>query len=179
MTFIVYPTKDPATDDCRDRPLPWRAMAVIALVLAISTLTLDVVVWARGVELGSGATLSSWMILAGMIVMIPVSQWNWQRARFSRDCELRLDDTSLTYACGERSFRWPWKDLESFKLHQATPFRSLTGIHHVRIALEDEGPASRFLRMWREPGMVLDAFDTPLEDIAAKLNDYRDRALDS
>lgn len=179
MSSLVYPTKDAAIDGSRDGSLPWRALAVIVLVLAISKLTLDIVIWTRGIELGSGATLSSWMIFVGMIVMIPVCQCAWQRTRFSRDCEIRLDDAGLTYACGKRTFAWPWTDLAPFKLHEPSPFQSLTGIRHVRVALGAENPVSRFLRMWREPGMVVDAYDTPLEDIVARLNEFRDRALGS
>ena len=79
-----------------------------------------------------------------------------------------------------------WQRLRLVAIHNSRPdpvlLQDLTPSFldqhpHARIDLENEGAIMRFLRSWREPRMIVDAYDTSLEEIAAKLNEYRDRAL--
>lgn len=99
-------------------------------------------------------------------------------ARWSENCEITLNDKGLFFTNGQKRSWWSWQDLLPFEVHTAIPLLSWTGDSHVRIAMRGESALRRFMRSWREPSMILDAYDTPLADIAAKLNEYRGRALD-
>lgn len=91
---------------------------------------------------------------------------------------MALDDTGLTYMRLGLGQRWQWRDLPQFTLTDRP--------HGVRI-IEFRPPWSGGWRPWvvwivsgsYRPGMtrVTDEYDTPLDEIAATLNEYRERAL--
>ncbi len=91
---------------------------------------------------------------------------------------LQLDDEGLTYAEGRtRTRRWRWDELSAFR-----PWRRWTVL---RIAFVVTGQSNRSVRLARKldlprQGLLVqieDVYDTPIDEIAAALNDYRERAL--
>jgi len=96
---------------------------------------------------------------------------------------LRLDRDGLTYVNEGKSRHWPWPELSAFK------FKACQANGETRIlqgAMDDQERADT---PWRprqgayaaalsEQGdvcVIQDIYDTPLDEITAKLNDYRAR----
>lgn len=85
---------------------------------------------------------------------------------------LRLDDEGLTYGNIFRSHRWPWADLSAFAIsRRANKDRVIT--------FAIPGKPGWLLNQLDDKAMIEDVYDTPLDDIAANLNLYRDHALRS
>lgn len=95
---------------------------------------------------------------------------------------LQLDDEGLTYARGLLGGRrrWRWQDLCDFKLEGRPSYRFITFVTPGEVrwftslspwvqGISPEGPKS----------MIEDIYDTPIGEISAKLNEYRERALAS
>ncbi len=81
---------------------------------------------------------------------------------------LRLDRDGLTQSSRFWTRRWPWRDLPAF-----TRFTHETKQSSPSIAFHLPGQDPDSLRK----GDILDQYEAPLEEIAATLNDYRERAL--
>ncbi len=92
---------------------------------------------------------------------------------------LLLDQEGLTYTRERRSHRWPWRGLSAFDIDEAQ-----RGRHRIEFSFPDTGVLSRevpgYSRTTKAGAVVAieDAYGTPLDEIAAKLNEYRERALD-
>ena len=176
MSALVYTTKAPRTQLTRDRVGFWRGLAILDLVLIVAWISIMSVILVRGNTPVVNLTGQFLMFLA-MALTLPTAVSQWNIARWSRNCEITLSDMGLFFTSGQKTFRWSWQDLSPFEVRAAKPFRSWTGVSHIRIALRDDGAIKRFLRSWREPRMIVDAYETSLEEIAAQLNEYRNRAL--
>lgn len=96
------------------------------------------------------------------------------------DNALGLDKGGLTVTRGGRRRRWAWGDLSAFEVKARKAF----GFFRPRSVIVFDAPGgydlrSRFLRLCyrlsgRAPAMVIeDIYDTPLDEIAARLNDFR------
>ena len=94
-----------------------------------------------------------------------------------RPNSLQLDKDGLTYKRGARS-AWPWRDISAFTL--------VRGWWHPRIEFTVRVRQGRGWRRYANlrktkagwTGTIPNIWDTPLEDIAATLNEYRERSLD-
>lgn len=176
MPSLVFTSKAPRTSLTQDGPGFWRWLAIVDLVLIVSWISVMSMILARGNVAMKNLTGQFLMFLV-MLLALPTALSQWQRTRLSRNCELTLNQGDLSYACRANRFNWSWQDLSPFEVRAAKPFRSWSGVSHVRIGLRSEGAIRRFMRSWREPRMILDAYGTPLEEIAATMNEYRDKAL--
>ncbi len=83
---------------------------------------------------------------------------------------LRLDDVGLTYGNLFGAHHWPWRDISTFALHGKTG-------RNVRVTFAVPGKLARSVNQTDTRVLIEDIYDTPLTDIAAKLNDFRDQAL--
>jgi len=81
---------------------------------------------------------------------------------------LRLDRDGLTQSGRFRTRRWPWRDLPAF-----TRFTHEANQTPPNIAFHLPGQDPDSLRK----GEILDQYEAPLDEIAATLNEYRERAL--
>lgn len=90
---------------------------------------------------------------------------------------LALDDEGLTYGNLFGRNRWAWRDLSAFALR-----RPSEKVAYVTFGLPEK-PGWTVNRCYSEltavgeKAMIEDIYDRPLDEIAAKLNEYRDRAL--
>lgn len=176
MSELVFTTKAPRTHLIHDRVGFSRWLAILALILIVFWIFMMSVIQVRGNTPVTMLTGEFLMVLAMVLTLLTaLSQLNI--ALWSRNCEITLNDKGLIYTCGPKTFRWPWQDLSPFEVRTAKPFRSWYGMPHARIAPANEGAIMRFLRSWHEPRMIVDAYDTSLEEITATLNEYRERAL--
>ena len=83
---------------------------------------------------------------------------------------LKLDDQGLTYGTIFKAHRWSWSDVSAFVLghrHNEVPI--------VTFALP--GKPGWTVNQLDEKAMIEDVYDTPLDKIAARLNEYRSQAL--
>ena len=92
---------------------------------------------------------------------------------------LQLDDEGLTYARGLLGGRrrWRWHDLSAFNLEGRPSYRFISFVMLGKVrwftslspwvqGISPEGPKT----------IIEDIYDTPLDEIVAKLNEYRERA---
>jgi len=95
-------------------------------------------------------------------------------------CSLRLDEAGLTYTYARRDFRscrhWSWSELSAFERDDVAGPRI-----RFRLPKLDPEQARRdpWVREVTPEGAVVvvqDIYDAPLDEIAARLNDYRARA---
>lgn len=87
-----------------------------------------------------------------------------------------LDEQGLTYAAGLASRSWHWTELSAANIQRPGP-RSAP---YVRIPVDSIDWKIRWTLMEslsKSEIRLHDIYDASLTDIAAKLNDYRDRAL--
>ncbi len=89
---------------------------------------------------------------------------------------LRIDETGLTFARFGKSRTWVWPEL--------SPFERDHSFARIKFLLPDLEPERARRDRWvhevtPKGAMVVvrDIYDAPLDEITAKLNDYRDRAL--
>lgn len=176
MSALVFTTKAPRTHRTQDSVGFWRGLAILALVLIVFWISIISVTLVRGNTPVTDLAPQALMLLS-MVFLLPTVVSQWKIARWSRNSEITLNDKGLFFTSGPKTFRWSWQDLSPFEVRTAKPFRSWTGVSHVRIALREAGAIKRFLRSWREPRMIFDTYEPTLEEIATQLNDYRDRAL--
>lgn len=118
-------------------------------------------------------TVSDLVMLLACVIFIALSL----RPGGARREFLRLDDEGLTYGNLFGAHRWPWHDLSAFALRRQSAANT-----YVTFALPgktgwtvNQCPWERTTRGPKV--MIEDLYDTPLDEIAAKLNDYRERAL--
>lgn len=71
-----------------------------------------------------------------------------------------------------RPHRWPWRDLSAFALSRKSGKEVI-----VTFALPDKPGWT--VNQWGPKAMIEDIYDAPLEEIAARLNEYRARAVGS
>lgn len=175
MSAIVFASKAPRTGLTQHGVGFWRWLAILDLVLIVAWISITSVILVRGIVPVADLAGQTLMFLA-MMCTLPTLVSQWKRARWSGNCEITLNDRCLFYACGATTFNWSWQDLSPLKIRPASRL-SWYGFAHTRISLQNEGPIKRFLRSWREPTMIVDAYGTSLEDITTKLNEYREQAL--
>lgn len=163
--------------------------AATALVLTAGTIMLYLKLAAMELADWLDWAVVSVPVLAWVSTIIVLISWAaWYRARSRHTYRLSADDDGLTYASGQSTWRWPWSDLSRFEYIAGKWWRG----EHVRFR-----PKSFTWKEWRKERRTLAAaagdrkaftrrgwefyllenFDVPLADLAAKLNDYRDRAL--
>lgn len=83
---------------------------------------------------------------------------------------LTLGEDGLTYGNIFRAHRWPWTELSAFALIRR-PNKDLA------ITFAVPGKPGLWLNQLDGKAMIDDVYDTPLEDIVARLNEFRDRTL--
>lgn len=122
--------------------------------------------WMDALAESPALTVSSLlMLLACVIVVVMAFKPFGTRREF-----LRLDDEGLTYGNLYGSKHWPWRDLSAFA-RRGRPGKNA----HVTFALP--GKPGWTVNQLGSKVMIEDIYDTPLGDIAAKLNEYRALAL--
>lgn len=82
---------------------------------------------------------------------------------------LKLDDQGLTYGNIFRAHHWSWAELSSFSMGRRQNKEPI-------ITFAVPGKPGLLLSHLDDKAMIEDVYDTPLEDIAARLNEYRKRA---
>lgn len=162
----------------------------VSVVVAVSLLPLLVIVplmlWRDGFSMATvffGAFTGALILLIGVVVGAQVFAAGAKRANY-----LSLDPSGLRYTRGGTSLAWPWHELSPFELRPTPPQPWYLSVRSGRIvafsALGDGQAAPHGLeRLFRVAGSdgyaIQDIYDTPLDEIAAKLNDYREQALDA
>lgn len=117
-------------------------------------------------------------ILLGLVAGV-WAQWAGGRTRNT----LRLDPADLTYIRQGRRFVWSWQDVSDFTYHNLMTHT----VFGRRRAITFTAPGKDWTWRWvrwiyglpkAPPAVVIeDVYDTPLDDIAATLNAYRERAI--
>jgi hypothetical protein len=120
-----------------------------------------------------GATIVITLIASGLIL----------RASTPARNVLRLEPAGLTYMRQGRCYAWPWRDLSAFEQHRLVGGPLIGQRRAITFAAPGKDWTWRWLR-WayglptKPPVVVIqDIYDTPVDDIAATLNTYRERAL--
>ncbi len=96
---------------------------------------------------------------------------------------LALDDDGLTVTRHGRTTTWSWRETSPFRARAAGPIGRALGCGVIVATVPDDSRLSRFWRLagrllFRRPALVIaDTYLGRPEDIAATLNEYRDRAL--
>lgn len=167
-----------------------RCSIVVALMFSVgpaidlfSNGTIPLVDWLDWLQVGLPAV---WWIFAGFEALELAS---WRRNRDRYRYRLAADQNGLTYANDRITWHWHWRDLSPFEhvsnhwwhdehIRFRTKSRKWKDNRHGifdlgatvarRIAFAGKG--------WEF--YLLDSFDRPLAEIAAELNDLRERALD-
>ena len=162
--------------------LMWMMIGCAVLSLAVSALQ----IWI-GDSLGYAASL---LLALGLLVWgVPGRLSILPRRNF-----MTLDDAGLAYVrMGVRQW-WSWQDLPAFSVtapsDAARPHRFTDHTNSLRV-VDFRAPAARGLRSrlarwvvwaaadgWSHRAIRLsDHYDTPIDEIAAALNAYRERAL--
>jgi hypothetical protein len=98
------------------------------------------------------------------------------RLALPRHNSLRLDQNGVTYQSAGHSGIWPWHDISPFTLARGWRGPSI----RFTVSKDDDRWRISPLRRTKagSTGTIPDIWDTPLENIAATLNEYRDRALE-
>lgn len=100
-----------------------------------------------------------------------------------KDNFLRLDVQGLTYVRDGASRTWSWRDLDQIALHDGRPIWLRPFGRFITVAIPDDDGEPRVLRrlcrLWRRRPtlMIADIYLAPLEEVAAKMRAYRERAL--
>ena len=93
---------------------------------------------------------------------------------------LHLDDDGLTYTRMGKSHRWRWFDIPGFRSKKRwLDLVAIEFVSPVELDWTVRGPPWSASRVASGQTIVIlpDVFEAPLGKIAAKLNEYRDRAL--
>ncbi len=127
-----------------------------------------------------GTATLSWIELAFACLFVVAtltvhaSHAGWFGLRDRLQARLSADQDGLAHSDGVSTRRWPWRDLSRFEhvereagayiryRARSVSWRTLSDMHLTRHGWEFR---------------IIDTYDAPLSDIAAKLNEYRDRAL--
>ncbi len=118
-------------------------------------------------------TVSSLVMLLACVIVVALSLGPGGARREY----LRLDDEGMTYGNLFGANRWPWRDLSAFALRRQSGANA-----YVTFALPGKTGWTVNQCPWERTAkgpkaMIEDIYDAPLDEIAAKLNEYRDRAL--
>ena len=149
---------------------PLLVTSICSLVLAANFLLLQLDGWQESSWAGPAFKTS------GVLLMLYVAVKAFQRA-LPKDNFLRLEQEELIYRWGGKSLSWPWRELSAFALDQKkrriafTPSRS-TAWRPGWASMRDETKPG-------QPGWIIDVYDAPIDEIAAKLNEHRERDLGS
>ena len=121
------------------------------------------------------------LMLGHLFVGVPASLLVEFRRSKPKHNRLALDGDGLTYVRRGKRYAWPWQALSAFE-YQIPP--TIIGRPVITFA----APGRRWTWWWlrlthgllrKPPSVVIeDIYDTPLDEIAATLNAYRERALD-
>lgn len=108
------------------------------------------------------------LLIAGSLFRFVLPKYN----------SLHLDDRGLTYRCGGTHGVWLWHELSAFSLG-----RGWWGRRLVRFTVTKGGERRRLgplalprTKAWSKRE-IWGVYDAPLDEIAAKLNEFRERAL--
>lgn len=125
----------------------------------------------------------SWVVLVSTIFCLVVTlsvfhtiRNDWSGLRKQLQSSLSIDEDGLTCTNWAKTVHWSWRELSHFELVRpggrgneyiryrpnALRWHALTEMHPTRHGLEFR---------------ISDTFDAPLAEIAARLNEYRDRAM--
>ncbi len=138
--------------------------------------------WTDWVQVGTAACC--WVI-----TLIWAFEWtSWHRNRDRFRYRLTADDVGLTYANDHKTWRWSWDDLSPFEhvpasWWQAEHVRFRPGSHRWKDSWWngfDLAAAAAQRHRYSNRGWefhLLDGFDLRLTELAARLNDHRERAL--
>ncbi|MDH3595502.1 MAG: hypothetical protein OEU09_18055 [Rhodospirillales bacterium] len=122
--------------------------------------------------------IRNWSLVSLFIAILAISAVNAVhhfRGEDAKRYRLQLDDEGLTYTREGRERRWPWRALSRFKCAR----------HSALIVFippdEDEFRATGLMitLMLGHPSpieTIKNIYDAPLDEIAAALNEHRDRA---
>jgi len=141
-----------------------------------SLLSLPGLLWATGSPLTLLFVIGSFLAAISIVGFI-----RYARHGKPADNFLRLDDAGVTQGILGKAHHWPWSELSGlsdFEPRGSGKSRFLPGCRHIPIAKRDETGWRRLLPRWgREPTIIVEEYGAPLDEIAAKLNDYRAEAL--
>jgi hypothetical protein len=170
MTPVTYHIKRSTLDSERFYlPVISSLFVVLALGVTFMALVAGVQQFARWDLLG--------LIWLNAVVFAPMAI---RCVRHSAKAEnfLRLDADGLEHGRRGKVSQWSWSELADFKVRNMLNFRFLTGLPHIPVTRAGETAWPRLLYRWgREPTAILDDYDHAIEEIAATLNQYRERAL--
>ena len=123
-----------------------------------------------------GLKVAMVVLAVASILFVPVLVIDGYRRNAPERNFLQLDRDSLTYVRGGKSRHWPWSVLPAFK--------TILSYRQVRFVLPEGDAKPKRRDPWihevTPDGPVVairDIYDAPLEEIAARLNEYRDHAL--
>jgi len=152
--------------------IAWSAVLLVCLLLASLWISRD---WRQNLYLDP--------LLLLYVTVAPFLLWH---SLTPRSNFLVLYEDGLTLQRGFRGRFWPWQDLSACQIQ---PVKTFWLYGHRSDVLMFDAPGSdwrsRLLRWYfrlpsRPPAVVIEnIYDVPVDEIAAKLNDYRRRALDS
>ncbi len=117
------------------------------------------------------------------IVMFVISAVLQKRMVRPESNNLHLDTSGLAYTRAGKSLRWPWGDLSAFKVEFASSKLLMGRRRFITFAAPGQDWAWHLVRyvygLPKHPPLVIieDVYETPLDEIAATLNAYRERAL--
>jgi hypothetical protein len=120
----------------------------------------------------------------GIALLMFVVSTVLQRRLFKPDLNnLRLDADGLAYLRAGKSLRWPWGDVSAFDLRLASSKRLLGRRRFITFAAPGNDWTWHLVRyvyaLPKHPPLFIieDVYESPLDEIAATLNEYRERAL--
>ncbi len=159
------------------RILAFAPLIVIAVALILFRMDGDL--WS---ELWSTSEELAWLYLAIPVLLLFTVFMTYRSLRPESN-SLRLDATGITYRRQGRRYAWPWKDVSVFE-HRKLAGSNMAGRRQV---ITFSAPGRDWTWRWvrrlyglpaAPPTVVIDGlYDTPVEEIAATLNAYRERAL--
>lgn len=133
--------------------------------------TLLVLVLLGGLWFPDMSAAGSWFLAVAVVVTIAIAVGRMRRGS-PGDNFLQLDDDGVTYVSWGRARAWRWADLPAFEIRGSGKFRFLL-LRDRHIVLG--GHAEAWARFHLRP-VLRDDYDAPLDEIAATLNAYRERA---
>jgi len=120
----------------------------------------------------SSIDLSILAVIVAILVSIAIAVRRIRRGS-PADNFLRLDDDGVTHVSWGRVLNWRWSDLPAFEIRGSEKFWSAPP-RYRRIVI---GKRAEAWRRFRLRPALRDDYDAPLDEIAATLNAYRERAL--
>ena len=122
--------------------------------------------------------LGVWADVVRYVIIVPINfvvAAGFFRMALPRHNSLQLDEVGLTYKRAGQRGAWPWRDISAFTIARGW------GGPCIEFAVSGDDGRWRTAPLRRTKagltGTIPDIWDAPLEDIAATLNEYRERAL--